>query len=856
MILTGPTHDLQSSLFSAIVVAFLIRAVDELEPDYQQQTALLLHQLLNGRDPNLANISDPNVPEKHAGLAVAVCSLWCTTMSLSLSASIYAMAIKIRVAGYCGNANHVGGLIGACQRYTRLKGLEKMDVPDLVAFLQMLLIYSISSFSAGGIIYAWQRDKTVMAIFTTTVIVSRIVYLRLFVSTTVENLPLPAYPAFISHRPSSFIGKAAMLIVGEFVRSFYRTLRCLIAIPSSIVKIVLEKINTPGEHEYIPVGRAITLHNPRDGAIGISQEAQDNAILWLSQVPVDPSESSSTLVSSSRPCDGFQESVVVLVSYVLEASFCEVSRERTDVAIDCVLVLGDIKFQSAVDRNSDCDHDIGGIPLSPFVAWAAQQLAVDAFQPDSDIPHSEGSQELLLAAAAWLSPTGGDEDFSWGGQVLKIQDRREFIETIKMMLERHVRRDDPLDSKILISLIHGMHASIPRGNYSRASSVVHFLSIFCEDYDSPWSEDEAVLRALITYALDLILPPERSKPLASRRIEFDDLASELIDALMAVNTPHPDAVALALQLARRVPYAFRSRNTVLADIAHIWHRTNEKIPEDYRDRLNLHATDAFIAIAQRHAIANGELPRLPDYTALKLPSATLGSGYNRPMTIYTMAMILYLGTTTQATPVTNDIDVGSITDALFSSSDDPEKGAAEEDVVDARIYSTLILLKLVPTVKLDVERVKGLIVRTEETIGYYSFGNPGVAKSSEAGVSVDLDRTRWKAIYLSALLLKFLPGDEREKHIEGLWTRVWTLLRSGELSFVGDYERCLEPLGMDVSGLGTLGTDQQGQIGTVFGVWIDGFPLFQPPGAVIESPPSQECDLRRPRLFSPRRWFG
>jgi len=155
---------------------------------------------------------------------------------------------------------------------------------------------------------------------------------------------------------------------------------------------------------------------------------------------------------------------------------------------------------------------------------------------------------------------------------------------------------------------------------------------------------------------------------------------------------------------------------------------------------------------------------------------------------------------------------------------------------------------------LDVERVKGLIVRTEETIGDSSFGDPGVAKSSEAGVGVDLDRTRWKAIYLSALLFKFLPGDEREKHVKGLWTRVWTLLESGELPFVGDYERCLEPLGMDVSGLGTLVTDQQGQTDTVFGVWIDGFPLFQPPGAVIESPPGQECG--RPSLFTPRRWFG
>ena len=49
------------------------------------------------------------------------------------------------------------------------------------------------------------------------------------------------------------------------------------------------------------------------------------------------------------------------------------------------------------------------------------------------------------------------------------------------------------------------------------SSIVPFPSFFCEDYDWPWSEDEGVLRALIMYVLDLVLPPERRKPLVNRR---------------------------------------------------------------------------------------------------------------------------------------------------------------------------------------------------------------------------------------------------------------------------------------------------------------------------------------------------
>jgi len=366
-----------------------------------------------------------------------------------------------------------------------------------------------------------------------------------------------------------------------------------------------------------------------------------------------------------------------------------------------------------------------------------------------------------------------------------------------------------------------------------------------------------VLRALVTYALDLLLPPERRKPLVGRRFGFGDFTSELIDALMA-NTTYSDVIAFAFWLASRVPYAFRSRKTVLADIAYIWLRTNGEMLEDHRKRLIFHATDAFIAATQHHAVANGEISRLTDHTALKLLSAALGSGYGRPMAIYMMAVTLNLGTSTQVTPVTNEIEVGLIVDALFSGSGDPENGVAEEEVVDIRIYSTLILLELPQTVELDVERVRGLIVRTEEAIVDPSVGGPGiakgVAKSSEAGVGVDFDRARWKAIYLLALLFKFLPGDERGKHTEGLWTRVRVLLGSGELSFMGDYELCLEPLGRDVPELGTPAADHQGQTNAVFEAWIGGFPLFQPPGTAEESPPGEKRN--RPSLLDPGRWFG
>ncbi|KAF9651183.1 hypothetical protein BDM02DRAFT_3091554, partial [Thelephora ganbajun] len=83
-----------AALFSAIVTAFLVRALDSLGPNYQQQSTLLLHQLLNGQDPSLANISDPTVPFSPPGFAIVVNCLWFASLSASLGASFGAMVCK------------------------------------------------------------------------------------------------------------------------------------------------------------------------------------------------------------------------------------------------------------------------------------------------------------------------------------------------------------------------------------------------------------------------------------------------------------------------------------------------------------------------------------------------------------------------------------------------------------------------------------------------------------------------------------------------------------------------------------------------------------------------------------------
>ena len=721
---------------------------------------------------------------------------------------------------------------------------QKLKVHTLVAYLPVLLHSSVLLFFAGAVVYLSQMDERVMIVFAITGGIFGVVYLLLTILPFVTDPPFRPFSASIFYRLYIAIrrvvvtlGKAFISIIDIFAHTCYFTLRYLVsAILWPFARIIFhdETLQRWYVHWYMQIPTILQgEYRPNATVIVTNQKIQEEAIVWLSEVPLDPVGSkalvSSLALISSSSSHKFQMPVILFLNSVLEASFREEDdQERTDTATECVLVLGLMKFQSAVDQNLDRDHSVGGTSITASVAWAAQQLVIDAFQAKLDTPHSEEIRARLLTAATWLSPADGEEDVEWsGGEKLKIQDRSEFIEKIKMMVEQHVRGSRPLSNKILVNLIHGMHACIPRGDYHSLSSIASFPPLLSEDCGSPWSEDEGVIRALITYALDLLLPHER-KPLVGREINFGELASELFGTL--ANSPDRiSIVPFAFWLIHRVPYAFKSRKTTLSDISHIWTLTEEVVPEGYRERMNFHAVDGFVKAAQFYACANGTLPKFTPATTLRFLNAVLESDHCRPMTIYAMAMILYLGTPTQVTAFMSGIRVESFIETLFSVRSDLERNTPEEDVVDLHIYSTLVLLKLRP-VELDVGKVKELIEKMGETIGNPSVGDTGVARNFEA----DLDRVRWKAVYLSALLFTFLAEDETEERMERFRDRVRVLLRSGGLPLAGDHKRCLGPLGMGELELGSP-VEQLGPESTAFEVWINGFPLVPLAGSVFSA---------------------
>ena len=329
--------------------------------------------------------------------------------------------------------------------------------------------------------------------------------------------------------------------------------------------------------------------------------------------------------------------------------------------------LGRIKYQSVVDQNWDQDHTIRDMPVTALVAYAAQQLTISAFEEELSTSQPEGILERLLAAAAWLSPVDAVEEVTPEGERLTIRDRWEFVKQIEITLTQHVRGERPLNNGVLIDLIHGMHASIPRGSCGSPSSIIPFLPLICEDHSSPWSEDESVLRALITYALDRLSHTKKREPLVERKIKFNELALELIDTIRGsaapttpttlVTPPAPTEVAVfGFWLIHRVPYAFGSRKSMLVDIIETWASTKRGIPEDHHKRLNFHTIGAFVAVAQCRLIAKGKVPKSAVRGVLILLGAALEDRRSQLAITYALALILNLGTPKQATTLSEEVD--------------------------------------------------------------------------------------------------------------------------------------------------------------------------------------------------------
>ena len=857
MTLLGLTRKIQSGLLSGVVTSALLFSLGNLQPNYQQQSALLLYQLLNGRDASLASLSDPTAPFRPSAPSIAIICLWSVSLFTAIAAGFGAMLCKQWRAEYNSGTDPAVDLLRACRRQARFMTFQGWNIHATV-LLPPLLLFSVFLFFVGSFIFVWQLNTVIATVYTFTGAIFFILYTTFL--PVVTKTPFRPYSVLLAHRLSVVAGKVSIPVVDRIAQGCFIALRYMTdAVVDGLARISPGKGNWsekarsifPRKYQHMRVWWENWFDDSLD-QIDISPQVQEEAILWLSQMHLtDLSEteavvSSLALISPSRP-HKFPKSVVVFLNSALESS-CRGT--LSPARIDSVLALGRIKYQSVIDHNWDQDHTVRGMPVTALVAYAAQQLTISAFEGDFSTPQPEGIRERLLAAAAWLSPVDTVEKVTPEGERLTIQDRREFVRQIEITLMQHIRGEKRLDNGVLIDLIHGMHASIPRGSYGTRTSIIPFPPFTCEDHSSPWSEDESVIRALITYALDLLSYTKRKRRLVEREVGSGELALDLIDtlcgsaALTALATPatlaapptpsvSPEVALFGLWLIHRSPYAFRARKTILADIIHTWNLTKEAIPEDHRNRkrLNFYAIDAFVAVARCHLIAEGELPKFRADDVLSLLKASLEDRHSRPVVAYALALILNLGTSKQATTLST-IDVGSFADIFRTVRSDLEANTTDEDVLNLYIHTALLLFRSEQP-PVDIERVKALVEEMEKKIREVVVGlDPVSAKDSEDEMNVGTNRVRWKAIYLSGLLVRFLPPDEREERIKEIRTSVETTVQKGELPLAKDYKRCLKPLYEGQKKL-QRPAERKGKSFTAFEAWIDDFPLFPSAGSVL-----------------------
>lgn len=512
----------------------------------------------------------------------------------------------------------------------------------------------------------------------------------------------------------------------------------------------------------------------RSEKIDTSPETQDQALLWLVQIPMDPQDAGGvvhTLESITFPrfhtfaCS----SVILFLTVTLESAFENgvMIPERFSVAMDCVLVLSRIKFHLVVECNQDDDDTIGRVSVSSFLAWAAQALLKS--------PNLKPATVLeLSAAAAWLSPAEKVKDERFG----EIRERGEYLQVLQLYIQGHTDHTRPIEPSILVNTLRGLHAFIPRGNYGHSSSIWAFLPMFSEDLDGPWFYDEEVLQALAFYALDLISPISRRWAKQDRDVSLGYLVTKLMGYLKVPDSTKPlDAVDFVFSLVYKWPTLLQNEKASwpLSDIARICDdaRINNILPR---------ATMAYSALLHNTLKLGNHSRNLTRdiqgsssfiLRCIRNPESCFYAIYSLSMTLKVVAPVL-------AQEILKELDPSILVDSLLRldddirPTDDLEKGVvALETMLYLKIHTILVLTAYpqIPTV--DDTRLGKLM----ECVAEVAVNNPD-------------PRFRCQAIYLAVLLNTLFLRDHLTERVVWLGEHLRDGLNTGQLVVVSDWANC------------------------------------------------------------------
>ncbi|KAF9027849.1 hypothetical protein BDZ89DRAFT_951843, partial [Hymenopellis radicata] len=145
-----------AGLFSAVVTSFLVQVSQNLQADFSEMSALLLHDLLLVQlamvDGATVNVTAPsmNPAEKFepAVIDVWINGLWVVSLATSLVVALAAVLVKQWLHRYMTFPSGTPGLRSHVRQF-RFMGLQKWRVRIIIGMLPIIMHISLTLFFAG-----------------------------------------------------------------------------------------------------------------------------------------------------------------------------------------------------------------------------------------------------------------------------------------------------------------------------------------------------------------------------------------------------------------------------------------------------------------------------------------------------------------------------------------------------------------------------------------------------------------------------------------------------------------------------------------------------------------------------------
>lgn len=311
-----PNERLQAGLFSAVVTAFNVEAYKLLQDDPSQQTVQLLQtisQLLQqGGNSTLGLDSLPS--RSPSRQSIRINALWFTSLVCALVSSLIGIMVKQWLREYMASVS-LSSRNNMRLRQHRFGGLVAWNVPEIMAFLPILLELSLILFFAGLVDFLFSLQPIVAGVVTSVVGVSFLFY----IFTTIT-------PAFSRRCPFKSPQSWTAICVCNFLVTWMRKLWSAFGAVDSVGQSWTPK----------PIQRRFKAWGERDTAI-VQTRLDDldfEAMTWIHTTYIDHVDVQDSLASviqelSPQNADALVFGMIARRAHLSPAAFMDQVRSRS-----------------------------------------------------------------------------------------------------------------------------------------------------------------------------------------------------------------------------------------------------------------------------------------------------------------------------------------------------------------------------------------------------------------------------------------------------------------------------------------------------------------------------------------------